>query len=253
MDKNLLTSGLPLNILFNLILVQHDVRHAMLIEREDIHFLEIAKEHFNDLIYSHYENLDLCIISKILYKNNNFYDNKSIGNILGYPCADDFEDTLKDVNKYGISIDVHLNDGKKCQLFGNMALNLDKLQIFYDISQFAENTLKNHPEVGDLINSVRVTYDLILPKRIICDMVLEAESYDSLLKKHVEDMLYNVGFSAELYNFNFDLKNRLHKGILVSLIEYVINDPLEKYYPLHDEPTEIINWGKSLLNILQNN
>ena len=246
----LLESGLPLEMLFNLILVENDVRNATLLD-DDLNFFPIAKQYFPNLFYSEYGQ-ELYIVSKNIYCKNEIVSHEIMGNILGYPCASEFEDTLADVDKYFIRINVKTIDGKEHELFTNVALNFDKLEIFNNIGTIYKNVLKNHPEIGAIIGDVLVRaqfYPNIKTLKNLSNMIINSNTYDSKLKFQISHIFENIGFCKELCEFEFDLTNSFHKGVLISMITFDINNPMEKFY-YYKQDNEIIRWGKSLLEIL---
>ena len=249
--KSILDSGLPIDMILNLILVVEGIRPAVLIEDKKKHE-KIIKKYYPDLYYSELNNN--VLLSKNHYKKSDILTNETLGVILGYPCACEFEETLKDIDKYGIDVLVEFNDNNTyksvSQLFGNMAINLDKLETFNEFAKLAEDVLKNNIIVGHLINRVYIEHTYYFSKQNIINMVITNKIYDEKLKECVQHELENIGFPEELCSYNFEFTNKFHKGILLSLITYLKNDPLEKFYPY--ESDNITSWGDDLLTILNN-
>jgi hypothetical protein len=249
--ETILDSGLPIDIILNLILVVEDIRPAVLIENEKKKYMKIIQKYYPDLCYSDFGfNF---IVSKNKYNKSDITSDETLGLILGYPCAEEFHETLKDFGKYGIHVNVEFTDNntfENNQIFGNAAINLDKLHIFLEFAKLAEDVLKNNNIVGHLINKVYVEYKYDFSTRKIVDMIKNNNIYDDKLKDRITNELLNIGFSDELSSFNFDFTNMFHKAILLSLITYLINDPLEKFYPY--ESDDVKNWGDSLLKLLKN-
>ena len=129
--------------ILNAILVNEDVRPAMLVQPADNHertgkdtitktIIARIKDLFPNLIQSeNYKTYQGIIISKTEYNGRNDISLELMGDILGYPCSKEFNTINRDVDTtYGISITATLTNGKEIHLFANVCKDETKIKEF---------------------------------------------------------------------------------------------------------------------------
>jgi hypothetical protein len=268
---------LPITIILNCILVNENVRPAMLVQpadyKERTHsdprtksIIEGIKTYFpNFILTGDYENYQGVIISKIDYNANKNIGTKEMGKILGYPCYEDFTIIEDDKISYAIEIYVKTTQYNQIQIFANKCKDITKLQEFNSLANKAKKAFAKK-EYSELLNGFEVTevYVLIsqnIPTQTIINKLLSNDKLEQIELDKVQNILFNFGFSNELLFYflnNFQYNNPIHKGILLELLLKEKYDILSPFYPLQNYPTQskkvceiIEQWEKGLLNILE--
>jgi len=216
----------------NCVLVQENVRNAMMIQSIDYgentlgpitqSKLKAISTNFPDLIQSSLEGN--IIISKTKYDEKDITE-KKLGEILGYPSVDNLNDL-----QYCISINAEFED-KSVQIYGMKSKDGDQMLI----AKKAFTVLKMDPNLDIKDVNVIIKKD-INPESIIDKLI----SYKTLTDGEIDEIgnyLYNTGFS-DLIMYTFEYDNPIHIGILCTLISYFINDPIMAFAPLQRFPNE---------------
>jgi hypothetical protein len=268
---------LPINVLLNCILVNENVRPAMLVQpadyKEATHkdpktnaIIEEIKHSFPKLTLStEYENYQGVIVSKKDYNGNKTISSKEMGKLLGYPCYNDF-DTIDDEKiTYTIDIFVKTNQFHQTQIVANRCHDETKLEEFNTFAKKAEKAFakKEYKEIlnGLEVKEVYVESSPNIPTQTIINKLLKNKKLDKKELEKIQNILFNFGFSMDLqfyFMIYFQYKNPIHKGILLELLLKEKYDTLKPFWPLQnypeqskkvDEITEL--WEKGLLDILQ--
>ena len=230
----------------NCVLVQADVRNAMLIQPADyseaistdpktaakLKALQVA---FPELIQSKVEG-DETLISKKPYTSENIRDNYTMGTILGFPCAAEYDYTLThpDEPRTGIDILVNLKPGGNTETLQIISYICRSNKSYNDALTFAakaEIILKANPVIGKIVDNVIVHTSNIMPtnyfiNELLYNRTLNEEDQDEIINK-----LLNISLEgADLYNYDFT--NPVHRGILIGLLTFFNNNPLTPFYPL---------------------
>jgi hypothetical protein len=268
---------LPITIILNCILVNENVRPAMLVQPADykelIHsdpktkaIIEGIKKYFpNFILTTDYEKYQGVIISKIDYNGNKNIVTKEMGKILGYPCYEDFTIIEDDKISYVIEIYVKNNENNQIQILANKCKDITKLPEFNSLASNAKNAFakKEYSELlnGFEVKDVYVEISQNIPTQTIINKLLSNEKLEQAELDKVQNMLYNFGFSNELqfyFMIYFQYNNPIHKGILLELLLKEKHDILSPFYPLQNYPIQskkvnelIEQWEKGLLIILE--
>jgi hypothetical protein len=268
---------LPITIILNCILVNENVRPAMLVQPADykelIHsdprtksIIEGIKKYFpNFILTSDYENYQGVIISKIDYNGNKNISLEEMGKILGYPCYEDFTTIDNNTISYAIEIYVKNNQNNQIQILANKCKDTTKLEEFNSLANKAKNAFakKDYSELlnGFEVKEVYVEISQNIPTQIIINKLLNNEKLEQAELDKVQNILYNFGFSNEIqfyFMIYFQYNNPIHKGILLELLLKEKYDILVPFYPLQNYPTQskkvceiIEQWEKGLLIILE--
>jgi hypothetical protein len=268
---------LPIDVLLNCILVNENVRPAMLVQpvdyKETTHkdpktnaIIEEIKHSFPKLMLStDYDTYQGVIISKIDYNGNKTISLTEMGKILGYPCYEDFTTIDNDKITYTIDIFVNTNQRRQIQIVANRCKDETKLEKFNTLAKKAEKAFAKK-EYKEILNGVEVKEVYVksyqdIPTQTIINKLLSNEKLEQNELDKVQNILYNFGFSMELefyFTTYFQYNNPIHKGILLELLLKEKYDTLSPFWPLQNYPTqskkvdEIIElWEKGLLDILQ--
>jgi hypothetical protein len=268
---------LPICIILNCILVNENVRPAMLVQpadyKETTHkdpitntIIEGIKKYFPNLILTtDYENYQGVIISKIDYNGKKNISSKEMGKILGYPCYEDFTTIDADKINYTIDIYVKTTQYNQIQILANKCKDETKLEEFNTLANKAEKAFAKK-EYKEILNGVEVKKVYVeslpnIPTQTIINKLLSNKNLEQRELEKVQNILFNFGFSMELefyFMIYFQYNNPIHKGILLELLLKEKYNILSPFYPLQNYPeqskkvNEIIeDWEKGLLDILK--
>jgi hypothetical protein len=268
---------LPICIILNCILVNENVRPAMLVQpadyKETTHkdpitnaIIEGIIKYFPNLILTtDYENYQGVIISKIDYNGKKNISSKEMGKILGYPCYEDFTTIDADKINYTIDIYVKTTPYNKIQIVANKCKDETKLEEFNTLANKAEKAFAKK-EYKEILNGVEVKEVYVeslpnIPTQTIINKLLSNKNLEQRELEKVQNILFNFGFSMELefyFMIYFQYNNPIHKGILLELLLKEKYNILSPFYPLQNYPeqskkvNEIIeDWEKGLLDILR--
>jgi hypothetical protein len=264
--------SINLDVILNCILVNEDVRPAMLVQPQDYgeathndpktkYIIEEIQRIFHELKQStNYQTYQGVIISKTDYNGREDISLEEMGKILGYPCYTDFEILDTTAITYGINLMVSYNGNNIIQLFANKCSDEANVEEFNVLAKNALQAFSNRKYKkilqGIKITKVYVESSSIEPVEIIIHKLVNNDIKEQDIEE-VQDILYNLGFSEELIAYNFQYNNPIHKGILLGLLLNFKYNTLSPFFPLQDYPTqfEMVNeiteqWDKDLLDTL---
>jgi len=249
------SAKIDIDVLLNAILVNEDIRPAMLVQPQDYHertgqdpktlsIVNKIKELFPKLILSDsYDGIyQGTIISKKLY-NGSFISIEKMGEILGYPCYKDFNDLNRDKPYYSIAVMVSYNNDKEISLFVNVCKDKKTIKEFNSIAEFASYIFKK-PEYKKFltrfdIKRVYVKIENEIPTQFIINKLLIP---NSTLTEDEENkfinILYNFDFSEKLAEYKFQYNNPIHRGIILDLLLKEKYDILSPFYPIQRYPKQ---------------
>jgi hypothetical protein len=237
------------NIL-NAILVNEGVRQAMLIQPVDygeitgndkktLSIVNGIKALFPSLLSS--DNIEGIIISKKSY--DTFKSAKTMGEILGYPCYNDYETINRDELYFNLKIVVAYDDDKEVELFNNFCKDKNTLLLLKALSDnaFKALTKRKYKHILDTlnikkINGVYVKIENITPKQTIINMLITKKKLSDEEKNEVRYVLYNMGFTSNLSYYDFQYNNPIHIGILLDILVREKYDVLLPFCPLQKNP-----------------
>jgi hypothetical protein len=272
-----LKKDLDIDIILNCILVNENVRPAMLVQpadyKEATHkdpktrsIIEGIKKKFPHLILStDYEKYQGVIISKTNYNGKKNISLEEMGKILGYPCYRDFDNIDDDKISYFISIYVKDNNNNRIQIFPNKCKDETNIQEFNILTNKAKIAFAKR-DYKEILNGFEVKEIYVeslpnVPTQTIINKLLKNEKLEQNEIDKVQNILFNFGFSMELQFYfldNFQYNNPIHKGILLELLLKDKHDTLSPFFPLQNYPKQskevdeiIEEWEKDLLNILE--
>jgi len=259
-----------LDVYMNSVLVQNGLRNAMLIQPADYKEsvstdpvtagkLKALKKAFPELVQS--DIAGETIISKKPYKNTNIKINEDMGKILGFPCAADYTYTLDhpDEPKTSIEILVNLKPGgndEYIQIVVYVCRDDRSFIIAQDFAEKAEKILKADPIVGKIVDSVTASKSVTMPPKYLISQLLSNKLINQADQDEIMNYIWNLGLE-NAPSYNYDLKNPVHRGILVGLLSVYDNNPIEPFYPLqyrkeHKKVDEITaQWDAALQTIFK--
>jgi len=261
----------------NSILVNENVRPAMLVQPANYDeatgkdpktksIVEAIQKQFPTLLFSEdYKTYQGVIISKTDY-NGQEISLERMGEILGYPCYQDFNAIDPTHISYSINVYVKQKSTNEItDLFSNVCkdeTNIEKFKSFADRAKLALNK-KEYKDIlnGIEIDKVGVEIEKIIPTQAIINKLINNIQLQQDELNKIQNILFNFGFSIELQLYfleNFQYTNPIHKGILLSLLVNEVNDTLSPFTPLQNYPEQkkhvykiIEAWEKELIDILE--
>ena len=258
--------------LLNCIIVQEGVRGAMLLQYIDYgekaasdpksarKLAAIAKQ-FPELKQS---DLDWgMLISKRGYTMADFPTDKDLGDVLGYPCAGDYEYTLAHhgtIVTYGIGLNAYLRSEPRnpIQLLVNVCRTKSAEGVMTRMAVAAERALRASPLVGGLIDRVECIIHVSIPAGALLDKLMAGGMFSAEETDEFRNYIFNLGFITDrLMNYPFVFTNQAHRSVAMVLLSYYIDNPLEPFFPLqrHREmaavETASDKWETNLIRILE--
>ena len=230
-----------MDVEMNLMLVQANVRPAMLVQPADYKeatgkdpktkaILDSIRLRYPDLILSEaYENYQGILVSKQSY--DGYISLERMGEILGYPCFREFQET----SLFSIHVNVHA-DGI-VELFANGSTS-DSIEAFKAFAEKATPVLKSHFKS---FQCIEIAVYPIVPTQTLIDHMLQGKDMTPSEHDHLQNVLFNFGFSMDLQFYVMDhvqFHNPVHRGILLSLLAREKNDTLSPFFPLQQYPTQ---------------
>lgn len=216
------------------------------------------KLYFNELenngMFISKENID---ISKIK-------SSSTIGKALDYHGCDEFDFIDNTSNTYSYSIMAALTidaiENFKCkshiQLFAIKTQNDNYEKDMKNKALKFMKIIKEDKLLDNIVQNIYLHVEENFSCNYLIDKILSKELLDEYEKFEISNILYNCGFSPSLMEYEFLYDNPIHIGILITILTYALNNPLEPFYPLQhsgfqNEVNEITNkLENSLLNLL---
>lgn len=242
--------------LLNCILVNENIRPAMLLQPVNYHetsgkdpitksILHAIKTQFPELVFTEdYERYQGIIISKTEYHGQEI-SLERMGQILGYPCYQDFEYIDPNKSSYSIRVVAKEKNGMPIELFANVCKDTTKMKVFKQFAKKAQLVLKQE-EYKRVLNGidivkVDVNVDVTIPVQALIDKLIKNKKLNQNEIDRIDNILYNFGFSEETqyyFSRNFQYNNPIHRGILLDLLVKDKNDVLSPFFPLYKYPEQ---------------
>jgi hypothetical protein len=85
---------------------------------------------------------------------------------------------------------------------------------------------------------VYVNIELIIPTQHIINKLITKKNLSKEEIDVIIGVLYNMGFSDKLLEYEFQYNNPIHKGILLDILVKSKHDVLSPFYPLQEYPKQ---------------
>ena len=244
--------------LINAILVHENIRPAMLVQPADYgearetepkmaSILQKIKTYFPRLIHSnHYDIYQGTLISKKNY-NGQHINLMDMGELLGYPCYQDFEMSRHEIN-YTVSIVVVIG-GVDYEIITNLCKNKAKQHEFQVLATHIQKTLSRYADLIGVVQTVHVKMTTNIPTQVLIHKLIHDLHFTKEDLDAVQNILFNFGFNMDFQFFftdNFQYKNKVHRGLLLSLMLMEKHYTLSPFFPLQEYPEQ----NKSVLEII---
>lgn len=244
------------NNLINAFLVNVGIRPSCLLQYIDYEnnidaeqTLEKIKTLFPDLYHTkNYQGMILC---KKDLTNIQINTSKKLGDILGYPCSDDFNQIIQqNISGYVIELTCYYCYDDviyKTQLIANRCIELNKLDDFYTIEKKCKKYIGHEIDNIELVNFI-VTYEKNYNTNDIIDYVYNNKPYDPTINYHIGNIIYNMGITHdnEMIDNSFNYSKRWHRMIICLYLW--LDLILDRYQiQLSDKMCKVLKW---LLQVL---
>ena len=187
------------------------------------------KKYFPKLIVFYDSFYGYFISKKKLYINDKS-DSNDIGKILGYP-TDKIPYTEIDDNKdiYGTHIIVTMINNQEISLLDVKTQNPVTEQMVDIMNKMAVKILSIDCIYHDRIKYISIREDIHHSINYYCTKLIKKEELTNDDISNIYNQIWNE-YGDKLSEFNYDFKNDLHIGIIISLLLYCKNDPKKQFY-----------------------
>jgi hypothetical protein len=159
-----------------------------------------------------------------------------MGEILSYPCFDEFSTLDRNISYYVISLNVYINN-IKVEFFTNVCQNTSKIDQFEILAKDSEKVFRSSELLKDYVvgnvlvtfNKIHVVQDMI--NKIILNKDLDKDEIDQIDNIFWNNFMDN-DINKVVKHIQFD--NPIHKGILLTLLENEINQIMSPFYPIQN-------------------
>jgi hypothetical protein len=263
-----LITRIGLEELVNCTLVKAGARNAFLIQPADYKEtyssdpftaakLAAIESEFPELIQSNISGE--TVISKKSYSESNIKNNGDMGKIIGYPCAREYNYTLSHPDDARISIQINavLKAGYNENSIQILAFICRDERTFKNALKMAadfEKVLTSDPLLSLVVSSVTAKKNLIVSPKLLINKLISNSILSSEESDELSNYIWNLGFE-NIADFRYNLKNPVHRGIVIGLLTIHDNNPNEPFYPLqyrkeHKEVNKKTEaWGNELIRI----
>ena len=252
---------IPLDVLFNLILVQENVRPAMLIQHVNysqallsVILNYIEKEFPNLILTKEYYGYQGIIVSKQSYSGQRILSS-TMGKILGYPYYTHF-DEITEEDSYVIEL-IALTDTSRTQLLANVCNDILKLPEFEVLANLAQEVLRNYEyEVNITAVVTKIpSYDSVI-NELLSDREIITEHIEFINNQFWNYLTDGTNSGVPELCKHIDYSNNIHRGIIIAYLLDFKNDRLSILYPLNgstkvhvDKMTDKLN--EDLIRVLR--
>ena len=229
------------NECINTILVNAGIRNAFLLQYVDYgefsstsptssKKLSAISKYYPELKFTEHDQGMLISRKHLPY----IMDCKSLGQVLDYPCASVFEgmDRSKTTYSYHIHVTCKIK-GKdlSATIMSNASPSTEYRDDFERLSNKYKNALLKNPLTTPYLVDVVVKEQVHVTTESLFDkLTIDCELEDEDINQ-IEDVLYNASYKKITYE-SFDIKNPIHKGILLSILAHQLYNTMEIFYPL---------------------
>jgi hypothetical protein len=166
------------------------------------------------------------------------YTSADIGNIIGYICAEEFENILnrdEEESSVTYTINVKFSNGSPDTDLLATRCKDERTQGAHERLRFRiEQVLKKDKRTKGIVSSVELVKDFTVPVTVILRKLVNKEPLSDHEKSEMMNYIYNIGFTegGEFLEYEFDETNEFHRGILLTLITHYIHNPMEPLFPI---------------------
>jgi hypothetical protein len=219
------------------------------------------KKYFPKIIQTYYPEIGTFVsLQKLTTLINNCDD---IGNLLGYPGANEFSklDRSNIIYNFSITISFKNMPDKYVEYFGSISIicnlcNTDKTIEMNEISDKIVKVLKNSGKgkfiLFDYIDEIKVVKIITYPTKYLIKNLISKIQLTEDEKENIKNYIANIYTYEKLYNYDFQYDNEIHIGIIITLLnmhDYNEFEPFYNYF-MNDDKHTSLNKESKLINEL---
>ncbi len=171
-----------------------------------------------------------------------------IGHAIGYPCADEYLQTLAIHDKeYTHAIEIILRlyshiemNTHEFQIFANKCISLEKQPVFETIAHKAHRAIQTDPTLSLLVESVFVRVSTVIPPIVLMNKLIQGGDFTQEEMDEFDNILFNLGCREDdLLGYTFTFANPVHRGVGITLLSLFLHNPASPFYPLQRYPGKL--------------
>jgi hypothetical protein len=228
--------------ILNVILVGAGVRPACLLERSEPADISHILARYPELRISRLPFGSL--VGKRSYTAADVGSEETLGAILGYPCAADFEEleAQPDQDRTLMELIAVFNSGDRLQIYANICKDTAQLPTMHALAAAAETALRADPLFASEIRQVYVAHKTMLSPLTLIQKVQsnkpirDEDRFD--LSWNIRNTLWNAGFQRLEFE-DFNVESAFHRGVLTGLLTYCENSG------------NVLDWENSIIRQLR--
>lgn len=174
---------------------------------------------------------------------NNVNSNEKLGNVLGFLCAHEYDTLNRDETVYGYHIRADVYNYGIINLVSfvcqskNYREEFEKFCSHLSSSLVGSTSLPIFKGKRIVITNILCEVEETLSESYYIDKLLHGKRLDEQACNEIENYIWNIGLDPKIM-FHFQEKNKIHRGIIVSLLCYHKYDPLKPLYPIQNTGKE---------------
>lgn len=252
-ETDLLQAGISKNIIFEILfscyIVENNIRNYLF---QIVDLDTSVRTQQSNLIkkfiqyrfpYLHMFQNDYGIfVTKEKISETDVDSDSKVGHVLGYSpsCANNFTNLDRSKTFYSMTLGVVINGEKVYLLSFICAKRTPNDKYISELRDKMKNISKKVPlpiykEKPLSIKSFFIEIQEILPTSYYIDKLVSNQKLTQKDKDEMENYLFNIGFNQKVrkdFMHHFQPHNNTHKGIMVTLICLLNNDPLTPFIPI---------------------
>jgi hypothetical protein len=237
----------------NVVLVGAGVRPACLLEELEGADISHILSRYPDLKAS---KLDRgTIVSRRAFRASNIRGDYDLGEILGFPCASEFEELEadKDADRYGLSLHAVFRSGEDLQFYAYVCKDTRTLPALEAQAAAAFAALRGDPLFAtEVVRVYAATQKFVsmtnLIRRIQLNTPIRSEERRDL-SWQISNALANGGFSRLEFE-DFHIESPRDRGILLAILSFIRSEPFE-HGSVDDMQRFIRQWEEDVINMLR--
>lgn len=242
-------------ILIQCYMVVNKIRNAYLFQPIDLPDLDVKqRKRKQDLVlryiqknFSQLHKLEIeqgILFSLKRLSPNNVDSNQKLGNVLGFLCSHEYDTLNREKTVYGYHIRADVHNYGIINLVSFVCQGKDYEQEFEKFCSHLSSSLVDNTNLpifkGKRIVITNITCEVEERRSVsyYIDTLVHGKRLHEQDLNEIENYIWNIGLDPKIMH-HFQEKNKVHRGIIISLLCYHKYDPLEPLYPIQNTGTEI--------------
>jgi hypothetical protein len=150
-------------------------------------------------------------------------------------------------------------EGLEYEIIANLCKTKEKQREFERLAAHIQHALLGYTDLVGVVQSVRVKITTIIPTAVLIHKLIHDLHFTKEDKDAVNNVIFNFGFNMDFqfyFTDNFQYKNKIHRGLLLSLLLLEKNYPLSPFFPLQHHPEQnsvleiILAWEIEFMDVI---